>query len=194
MPEYHINVCPTHFEPYIAPKNKCLHANLSHWFPTNRQPVIIIGQDESIFKPYSSSARMWHGSDGRSTLVPKDDGHGVMISAIVNRTWGFRTNGNQILPEQFHEINQLRLHPSHNTYILTEAALNVNGHTAKGPIEDCGAFCRLFEYSANNDGYWNYNTMALQMEDFIDCIRVLVPDHDFVILYDQKRRPWQKAS
>ena len=27
--------------------------------------------------------------------------------------------------------------------------------------------------------------MALQLEDFIDCVRVLVPDHDFVILFDQ---------
>ena len=137
---------------------------------------------------------MWHGSDGHSTLVPKDDEHGVMISAFVSRTWGFRTNGNPILPEQLHEINQLRLHPLHNTYISTEAALNVNGHTAKGPIEDCGAFCRLFEYGANNDGYWNYNTMALQLEDFIDCVLVLVPDPDFVILFDQSAGHGKKQA
>ena len=139
-------------------------SHTSHPKTSVTMPVIIIGQDELIFKQYSFSARTWHGPDGRSTLVPNDDGHGVMISAFVSRTWGFQMNGNPILPELLHEINQLCLHPSHNMYISTEAALNINGHTAKGTIEDCRAFCHFFEYGANSDRYWNYNTMALHSE------------------------------
>ena len=57
MQEYHIDVCPTHFESYISPENKCHHTNLSHRFPMNQKPVIIIRQDESIFKQYSFSTR-----------------------------------------------------------------------------------------------------------------------------------------
>ena len=39
--------------------------------------------------------------------------------------------------------------------------------------------------SSDKDGYWNYNHMALQLEDLVNCLVPMFPDHDFVFLFDQ---------
>ncbi len=44
---------------------------------------------------------------------------------------------------------------------------------------------RFFEAGAHKEGYWTYDHMALQMEDLVDCLTVLYPDHDIYCLYDQ---------
>ena len=37
-------------------------------------------------------------------------------------------------------------------------------------------FIHKFQYEINNNSYWNYNTMILQLEDIIDCLRVIYKD------------------
>jgi hypothetical protein len=37
-----------------------------------------------------------------------------------------------------------------------------------------------FEYGTNGDGYWVYEHMVLQVEDCMDCLTVLYPEHDLV--------------
>ena len=41
-----------------------------------------------------------------------------------------------------------------------------------------------FHYGANKEGYWNFNHMALQLEDCVDCLNVLYPDFAFLFLFD----------
>jgi hypothetical protein len=41
-----------------------------------------------------------------------------------------------------------------------------------------------FEYGANAEGYWVYEHMVLQVEDCVDCLKVLYPEHDFLFLLD----------
>ena len=43
---------------------------------------------------------------------------------------------------------------------------------------------REFEYGANNEGYWSYEHMVLQMEDCLDVMRVLNPEVDVLLLFD----------
>ena len=43
---------------------------------------------------------------------------------------------------------------------------------------------RFFEYGADQDGYWNYQHMVLQLEDCVDVITNLYPQYDFVFLFD----------
>jgi hypothetical protein len=38
---------------------------------------------------------------------------------------------------------------------------------------------RLLEYGANNDGYWTYEAMVLQLEDCVDYLQVLYLMFDF---------------
>jgi hypothetical protein len=42
----------------------------------------------------------------------------------------------------------------------------------------------FFEYGAEKEGYWNYN----QVEDLVDCLAVLYPDIDFVLLAMERIR------
>jgi hypothetical protein len=41
-----------------------------------------------------------------------------------------------------------------------------------------------FEYGANNEGYWSYEHMVLQLEDCVDCLQVLAPQFDYLFLFD----------
>jgi hypothetical protein len=58
--------------------------NLSVQFDGTK-PLLIFPHDESIFKQYTHSKKGWVSPDGKRVLVPKDDGQGVMISAIQSR-------------------------------------------------------------------------------------------------------------
>ena len=185
MREYHVDAFPSEFERYIKPENTIHNGNLSHRFPSDRKPVILIGQDESIYKQFSFSSKAWYTKDGATKMLPKDDGHGMMISTFVSRSWGFLMNGNPLLAASLFRINELRLHATHIKYVSTEAAVNLNGHTAKTPITNAQPFTRFFEYGADKEGYWNYEYMALQLEDIVDCLVVMFPAHDFVFLFDQ---------
>ena len=45
-------------------------------------------------------------------------------------------------------------------------------------------FCVYFEYGANRQGYWTYDHVVLQCEDFIDCLDVLYPSFQFIFSVD----------
>jgi hypothetical protein len=40
------------------------------------------------------------------------------------------------------------------------------------------------EYGANNKGYWTYESMVLQLEDCVDCVKALFPQYDYLFLFD----------
>jgi hypothetical protein len=59
--------------------------NLSVRMPEGRKPIIIFGQDESIFNQFSSRGRQWTGPTGQRAIMPKSSGAGLMISAFQSR-------------------------------------------------------------------------------------------------------------
>ena len=42
-------------------------------------------------------------------------------------------------------------------------------------------FVATSEYGASAEGYWTYGRMILQLEDSIDCLKVMYPQYDFLI-------------
>jgi len=48
------------------------------------KPVIMIGQDEAIFKQYLFTSKHWVAPDGTAALSPKDEGQGLMLSYFVS--------------------------------------------------------------------------------------------------------------
>jgi hypothetical protein len=56
--------------------------NLSVRMPEGRKPIIIFGQDESIFNQFSSRGRQWTGPTGQCAIMLKSSGEGLMISAF----------------------------------------------------------------------------------------------------------------
>ena len=185
MREYHIDAFHEEFKRYIKPENAIHNGNLSYRFPSDRRPVIIIGQDESIYKQFSFSAKTWYTKDGVTKLLPKDDGHGLMVSACVSRSWGFLMDGNPALGNALPLINQLRLQMRHRTYISTESAMKIKGTAFKSEVVNSESFTRFFQYGNDKEGYWCYDHIALQLEDIVDCLVIMFPVHDFLFLFDQ---------
>jgi hypothetical protein len=65
-------------------------------------------------------------------------------------------------------VNEVR----HATkYRDEEAAKEIRGKTYKDPIGN-SPFVLQFEYEANNQRYWKYDHMVLQMEDCIDVVEL----------------------
>ena len=67
------------------------------------KPVIIIVQDEAIFRSYDGAKKFWK-QKGRQKLRKKGEGQGVMASAFLSEQLGFIS----ISPERLAEINALR--------------------------------------------------------------------------------------
>ncbi len=80
MVEFHVDDLKL-FQQEMNEKN-VWGGRLSAWFPNRLKPLIIIGDDECIFKQYSLSKKYWVAPDGQQVLVPKDEGQGVMVSAF----------------------------------------------------------------------------------------------------------------
>jgi hypothetical protein len=53
------------------------------------KPLMIFGQDESVFNQYLLGNRQWVGPEGQRALLPKTDGLGLMLSAFQSRETGF---------------------------------------------------------------------------------------------------------
>ena len=61
--------------------------------------------------------------------------------------------------------------------------MEVNGNTKKMPLTE-SPFIHKFEFGGDK-GYWTGNHMILQVEDCIDCLRILFTNqYDFAFLFD----------
>ena len=119
----------------------------------------------------------WVAPDGTTVLVPKDDGQGLMISAFQSREFGF---GMEICEEDLRKINERR---RGQKYVDETAAVSKKGTALKKDLKN-SPFVVEFEYGANNEGYWSYEHMVLQLEDCVDCLQVLAPQFDYLFLFD----------
>jgi hypothetical protein len=104
-------------------------------------------------------------------LTPKDEGKGIMLSALISYEFGL---GVPMTKELVDKVNDLR---DGERYKDSEAAVAVHGSDLKGPLDyDENPFVVKFEYGANADGYWNSNNMICQVENCRDVLKVLLND------------------
>lgn len=59
-----------------------LSVRMSDVWPGVTRPLLIIGQDECIFKQYQFQDGHWVTPTGKASLIPKDEGAGVMVSGL----------------------------------------------------------------------------------------------------------------
>ena len=62
--------------------------NLSVRMPTNKRPLIMIGQDELTYHQFMFPNRHWKGPSGTTFIVPKSQGETIMISAYQSCEFG----------------------------------------------------------------------------------------------------------
>jgi hypothetical protein len=141
--------------------------NLSVRFPEDEKILLSFGHDEVIFNKNAFSDKCWSGPGGERPLVPKEDGTGVMVSGIQSREFGFGFR--EITAEELSEINKER---AGKCYADENAAYKVLGSKLKDVLmEGDNPFIRYFQFGANNEGYWSYEHLIVQMEDCVDVLR-----------------------
>ena len=101
--------------------------------------------------------------------MPKDEGQGLMVSGFVCREYGFNWN---LTEAQLDEVNKYR---NGKEYLDKEAAINKTGSASKNQLK-ISPFRRDLQYGANHEGYWTYDDMIVQVEDCIDCLKVVHKD------------------
>ena len=79
MVEYHINCC-NEFQERMDEKK--IGGNVSVRMDKNEKPLIIMGHNECIFKQYLLTNKSWNEPNGELSLVPNNEGQGVMTSAL----------------------------------------------------------------------------------------------------------------
>ena len=176
MVELHVDTCEYAFQ--LGNKRTTYGGNLSVRFPTKQaKPIVIFGQDECAFNQFLMGNRQWVGPTGQRALLPKTEGAMIMILAFQSREFGFRF---QLDDRQLQIINSKR---NGETYKDEEAAMTIN-KTIQKPSLTSSPFIKMFELGQNNEGYWTYNHMVLQLEDCIDCLQVVHPEFEYVFLFD----------
>jgi hypothetical protein len=175
MVEFHVDSCRTFME--RMNKETRFGGNLSVRMLPCERPVIVMGQDECIVKQYSLTKKAWVGPEGEQPITPKDEGLGIMISAMQSREFGY---GMELTQEEFNQVNAVRLG---NKYKDEQAAIKKRGKADKHPLTS-SPFILEFEYGASAEGYWTYDSMVLQLEDCADVVTTLYPHYQFLFLFD----------
>ena len=66
-----------------------------------------------------------------------------------------------------------------------DISTTILGHTHKKPItKERNNFYQYFEYGAIDEGYWKYDRMILQIEDYVDILKALHNGINFIIIFD----------
>lgn len=115
-------------------------------------PIHMLGQDESIYWQYLLSNKVWY-INGACGLRKKGNGPGIMTSAFVSEQFGF---GMPLTPTQLAKVNAWR-----KSQMGPEPSDAMKERYK--PLTESPAL-RFLKYGKNQDGWWNYQTMAQQCE------------------------------
>ena len=137
--------------------------------PKNSKIHLGFGHDEVIYNKNTFTKKSWTGPSGEIAILPKGDGTGLVVSTLQSREFGF---GFRKLIET--ELAQINISRVGKRYIDEAAARKIKGSAVKPPL--CiveNPFVQYFEYGANNEGYWSYDHLVVQLEDCIDILKML---------------------
>ena len=107
-------------------------------------PVMIVGQDESVFAQYLLGSKTWVGPKGQRPLLPKSEGDGYMLSAFVSREFGF---GRPLTNEELSRINATRIGKQ---YLDAQAAHDILKISDKPQLSH-SPFIKYLFIGANNE-------------------------------------------
>ena len=169
----------------VTPLHQEIEATTSIQKSVSVRPLMIVGQDESVFSQYLLSSKQWIGPKGQVALLPKSEGDGYMLSAFVSREFGF---GRLMTEDELAQVNMRRQTTAlgGGSYQDTTAVMEILGTTRKPMLRELPFVKSLF-IGINNEGYWNSYHMSLQFEDVVNCLQVLYSGFDFVFLFDHSQ-------
>ena len=157
--------------------------------PEDREtwPIIVLGEDESVFKSYSFRKGVW-SVGGTLPMRPKSEGVGLHVASFVSRTRGWHFD---VTNDQLAEINFRR--QRRPNYVKPDIAREARKEMGMDPTDprkrplthDSLPFHTFLKVGARREGYFTGAKFAVQLEDTIDCMEVLYPQHRVLIEVDQ---------
>ena len=135
------------------------------------------GQDESIYKAYQLSSRVWT-MNGVRGLRKKCDGPGEMVSSCQDDLRGF---GLPVSAEELQKLNEWR-----RARYGPESYMSRGGLPAEKTDLLMSPGHRFLNYgkAEGKDGYWTYELLAKQTDDVLDLFECLHPNLQIVGEYD----------
>ena len=103
-----------------------------------------------------------------------------MISGFQSREFGLGLR--DLLTKEI--LDQINSNRRGQKYISEIDAMLVKNKIEKGDLTDDPAL-RFFDAGVNKDGYWTNSHLKIQLEDLYDCLSVIFPNFDFLIMLDQ---------
>ena len=159
--------------------------------PPNVRPLLILGQDECVFSQHLFGQKQWVTPSGQRPLMPKTEGDIHVMSALQCRDFGF---SRPVTEDEMSQVNQIRQQGPQSECVDVDAAKSVC-KTPKKPKPTESPFVKHIHVGINNDGHWNSMHMSLQLEDVSDCLKVLCPLSDIVVLFDHiAGHDWKRAG
>jgi hypothetical protein len=86
------------------------------------RPLMIIGQDESVFAQHLLGSKTWAGPKGQRQLLPKSEEEVYMLSAFLSREFGF---GKEMTDAELAKVNDEQRGTMQKTYVDTQAATEI---------------------------------------------------------------------
>jgi hypothetical protein len=84
----------------------------------------------------------------------------------------------------FNLVNERRKRSGKKYYLDKKSAISKNG-TKEKPKLTLSPFIHYLDYGNNNDGYWTYESMVLQLEDCVDsCLQELYLEFELTFLFN----------
>lgn len=168
MREYHVNS-------HSKFSSSTYKEKLLIWrYPTLTRPLVMIGQDETIFKQYSSSQKCRVGPCGETQLLLKSNGYS-RVTLLELCSICQKINLNKVKNEQ-------RVSSEWCHYLSNKSALTAYGITKQKKIQDQLTLLRFFKVGIDLKGFLNYDQMSLQVEDIYDVLTIKLPHYDFLLL------------
>jgi hypothetical protein len=110
-----------------------------------------------------------------------------MVLAFQSREFGFGMN----LSKQ--DLEMINEHQPGKKYTDKTAALEIiRCHNQKNLSKS--PFVHYIEIGVNNEGWWDFNQMVLQLEDCVDCLKTLYPAINFIFLFEHSSRHMKKRT
>jgi hypothetical protein len=111
-----------------------------------------------------------------------------MVSASILRELGL---GPELTDDQLPEI--IRRFRTGKEHVSKEDTIGLFGTAenqaitrrkfAKDPVDS--TFLKMFRHSQAHNGCWTHRHVKIQIEDLVDCLKVIFPNFGFLLLFDQ---------
>ena len=111
--------------------------------------------------------------------MPQNEGYSQIISTQMPRSFGI---GIKLNKDELDKVNKRRRSEKWCHYIKKSVAIEIYGNTKKKDIDDPLTLVRFFDLGINEEGYWNYFHIALQIEDAFNVLSVKYPNFNFFLI------------